>query len=58
MKVRAINNTSFTSTKTTTFKDLWRLSHDPRFTSIKPIKTYAQYLKAYGLDLKASKTIK
>ncbi len=55
MKVRAINNMSFTSTKTTTFKDLWRLSHDSKFTNIKPIKTYAQYLKVYGLDLKARK---
>jgi hypothetical protein len=55
MKVRAINNTSFTSTKTTTLKDLWRLSHDSKFTNIKPIKTYAQYLKVYGLDLKSRK---
>ena len=55
MKVRAINNMSFTSTKTTTLKDLWRLSHDSKFTNIKPIKTYAQYLKVYGLDLKSRK---
>ncbi len=58
MKIEAIGNTSFTSNKITTLKDLWRLSHDSRFTNVKPIKTYAQYLKAYGLDLKARKTVK
>ena len=55
MKIGAVSNTTFTSQKITTIKDLWKLSHDPKFTNIKPIKTYAQYMKAYGLDLKTRK---
>ena len=55
MRICEIGSTTFTSNKITTFKDLWRLSHDPKFTDVKPIKTYAQYLKEYGLDLKTRK---
>ena len=55
MRVDSINNIKFTSSKSTTFKDMWRLSHDPKFTNIKPIKTYSQYLREYGLDLKSIK---
>ena len=55
MRVDAINNITFSSKKTTMFKDLWILSHDHRFTDMKPIKTYAQYLKVYGLDVKTRK---
>ncbi len=55
MRVESINNTNFTSRKITTCKDLWRLSHDPQFTNIKPIKNYTQYLREYGLDLKSRK---
>ena len=55
MRIDSVNITSFTSTKSTTFKDLWRLGHDPKFTNIKPIKTYSQYLREYGLDLKSRK---
>ena len=55
MQVTKIDNTIFTSKKITTFKDLWRLGHDPRFTNIKPIKNYSQYLKEYKLDLKSRK---
>ena len=55
MRVEPVNIISFKSNKATSFKDLWRLSHDTRFTIIKPIKTYSQYLKEYGLDLKSRK---
>ena len=55
MRVNSVNITSFKSNKSTTFKDLWCLSHDPKFTSVKSIKTYSQYLKEYGLDLKSKK---
>ncbi len=55
MKIDAISNAAFTSRKMTTSMDLWRLSRDPKFTEVKPIKTFAQYLKIYGLDLKARK---
>ena len=55
MKVSTVNKTSFSSNRITTFKKLWQLSHDSTFASIKPIKTYAQYLKTYGLDLKSRK---
>ena len=52
MRIDKISDMTFAS-KITTMKDLWKLSHDSRFTNIKPIKTYAQYLKAYGLDVKS-----
>ena len=56
MQITKIDSTIFTSKKSTTYKDLWRLSHDPKFTTnIKPIKNYTQYLKEYGLDLKTRK---
>ncbi len=55
MRVNSVSTTIFTSNKQTTLKDLWRLSHDPKFTNIKPIKTYSQYLREYGLDLKSIK---
>ena len=55
MRVNSVNITSFKSNKSTTFKDLWQLSHDSKFTNVKPIKTYSQYLKEYGLDLKSKK---
>ncbi len=55
MQVARIDNTIFTSKKITTFNALWRLTHDPKFTNIKPVKTYGQYLKTYGLDIKAKK---
>ena len=55
MQITKIDNTIFTSKKITTFKDLWKFSHDPRFSDIKPIKNYSQYLKEYGLDLKSKK---
>ena len=31
--------------------NIGKLIKDKKSTSIKPIKNYAQYLKAYGLDL-------
>ncbi len=55
MRIEKISNTTFASNKITTIKDLWRLSHDPKFTNIKPVKTYSQYLREYGLDLKSKK---
>ena len=55
MRVDSIDYTKFASRKTSTFKDMWRLSHDPKFTNIKPIKTYSQYLREYGLNLKSKK---
>ncbi len=55
MRIDCISNTKFTSNKITNFKNLWKLSQDRKFTDIKPIKTYAQYLKEYGLDLKTRK---
>ena len=55
MRIDSVNITSFTSNKQTLLKDMWKLSHDPKFTNAKPIKTYSQYLKEYGLDLKTRK---
>ena len=56
MQVTKIDSTIFASNKITTYKSLWNISHDPKFTDVKPIKAYAMYLKAYGLDLKTRKS--
>lgn len=55
MRVDSINITNFKSKKITPLKDLRRLSHNPKFTSTKIIKTYSQYLKECRLDLKSRK---
>lgn len=55
MRIDKIDSLTF-GNKSTTFKNAVKKLKDHVFTDIKPIKSYAQYMKEYGL-IKNTKSV-
>jgi len=53
MNIRKIDTANFSSNKSLIAKKILNMPKETKSTDIKPVKTYTQYIKEYGLSLKS-----
>ena len=57
MKIYSVDNTVFNSNKSAKVFQMCRLSKNKKFSDVKPIKNYSQYMKEYGIGQPKKETL-